>query len=599
MIYINGKEVKPYVGDYKPLTVYKGTEKLAGWTEQTLDNIKTAKLTNAYSTMKIFPYGKSGQKQNEVNYPEITMTLDSESGNYYLDGITTQNGTPSPDNVVDFVNTYPAGTYQTIINDKTYVITLNDDLRSITKGTTTADRLWLDITNAKAWIDKKVYITVFDNPQGWNQFKENVYTCTWSIPDYGIDITKHSSFARCNYFEEILNSELGTNIGMYTLNSAYLRVSYPGKTLEEFKEWITEKNETGKPLMAIFTLRYPVENLIDQNCYEWNVPSPNNKIDIENLSGDLVVKVVGNNILDYKNGWSKIISYDENLDAIYTTSYTNRILISPENNNKHYLYFKVKKRERGNEYPYNASWNLIKNGNVEKYNTGQDSEEFIELKYELEAGNKWEFLFYNRVYIKDMMLVVEETTTYEPYKEQTVTFPLGEQKLMKDGYLGENGVVNKRKQVVLDGTENYNNLKNNDTTMLFQMPVALTDALSTLATNKTKLICNYFSAYNCYSEDQIKNGICYHNDRRLMIRIQRDLLATQDVAGFKAWLAEQYSAGTPVIVEYEMREEETTAYTEEQQTAYEQLQKLKTYRTVTNISNNQDTNMKIMYKINN
>ena len=47
-------------------------------------------------------------------------------------------------------------------------------------------------------------------------------------------------------------------------------------------------------------------------------------------------------------------------------------------------------------------------------------------------------------------------TEYEPHKEQTVYFPLAEgQKLMEGSYLAEDGVHNKRKQVVLDGTKNW------------------------------------------------------------------------------------------------------------------------------------------------
>ena len=70
----------------------------------------------------------------------------------------------------------------------------------------------------------------------------------------------------------------------------------------------------------------------------------------------------------------------------------------------------------------------------------------------------------------------------------------------------------------------------------------------------------------------------------------------ESLSEFKAWLAEQYANGTPVIVEYVLAEEETTPYTEEQATAKKQIDSLKTYRTVTNISNNQNTNMVLTYK---
>ena len=543
--------------------------------------------------------GKSEQVQEE-NYPEITMTLDSESGNYYLDGITTQNGTPSPDNMVDFVNTYPAGTYQTIINDKTYVITLNDDLRSITKGTTTADRLWLDITNAKAWIDKKVYITVFDNPQGWNQFKENVYTCTWSIPDYGIDITKHSSFARCNYFEEILNSELGTNIGMYTLNSAYLKVSYPGKTLEEFKEWITEKNETGKPLMAIFTLRYPVENLIDQNCYEWNVPSPNNKIDIENVSGDLKVKAIAKNLFNIndenigKVNCSEVLIEGNSITITSINSATTSRVDFPVNypvnkpleisfdatiisqdllsENVVRIYFRKDSQTYGT---IELTKNNLKNHYSSKINAipEKDIKLWLYVKSVAKQGTI-------KVKFENIQIEVGETATeFEEYKEQTVTFPLGEQKLMKDGYLADNGIHNKRKQIVLDGTETIE-----------KGGVISIDIGNGALTWSEDVLSNYFKS----------PGIIVGNNGNIWIYYGTNRypeFADYTAEEFKSWLAEKYNSGNRVIIEYPLAEEETTPYTTEQQTAYNTLQKFKTYRTTTNISNSQDTNMQLTYKM--
>ena len=57
----------------------------------------------------------------------------------------------------------------------------------------------------------------------------------------------------------------------------------------------------------------------------------------------------------------------------------------------------------------------------------------------------------------------------------------------------------------------------------------------------------------------------------------------ENLEKFKAYLAEQKTAGTPVKLEYELETEEIEAYTEEQQTAYNQLQNAKTYKTVTNV----------------
>ncbi len=51
----------------------------------------------------------------------------------------------------------------------------------------------------------------------------------------------------------------------------------------------------------------------------------------------------------------------------------------------------------------------------------------------------------------------------------------------------------------------------------------------------------------------------------------------------KAFLSTQKQAGTPVVVEYKLAEEETEEYTEEQQEAYNKLKELTTYAGQTNI----------------
>ena len=52
---------------------------------------------------------------------------------------------------------------------------------------------------------------------------------------------------------------------------------------------------------------------------------------------------------------------------------------------------------------------------------------------------------------------------------------------------------------------------------------------------------------------------------------------------WKKWLSQQKEAGTPVIVELELAEEEIEPYTEEQQEAYNKLQNVLSYYNVTNV----------------
>lgn len=159
----------------------------------------------------------------------------------------------------------------------------------------------------------------------------------------------------------------------------------------------------------------------------------------------------------------------------------------------------------------------------------------------------------------------EETMpAYKPYQEQKVTFPLAEgQKLMEGSYLASDGIHNKRKQVVYNGTENWAFSPNKVCTFIKTLP----------SISKTG-ICTHYKSIKTASVFGIDTGIYLETSNSAIISDPR--FSTIDE--FKTYLQEQYSNGTPVIVEYKLAEEEIVPYTTEQQEAYNQLQKLKLYK---------------------
>ena len=342
-------------------------------------------------------------------------------------------------------------------------------------------------------------------------------------------------------------------------------------------------------------------------------PSPEYPSEIENVSGDLEIKVVGKNLFNINDkGMNKVncseVLIDGNSIAITsinvaTTSRLDFPINYPVNKplgisfdatiisedllseNAVRTYFRKDSQTYG---IIELTKNNLKNHYSSKINAvpEKDIKFWLYVKSVAKQGTV-------KVKFENIQIEVGETATdYEPYKEQVVTFPLGTQKLMQGGYLGENGVVNKRKQVVLTGNETWNT----DTTRKVFYTTLENSYSSNIQNSTGRSLCNFYKEY----------GSTLWNDTDLEIECGylinygsfdvRDLRFT-DVTEFKNWLAEQYTNGTPVIVEYELEEEETTPYTEEQRTAYNALQALKTYRTITNISNNQDTNMELTYKM--
>lgn len=165
---------------------------------------------------------------------------------------------------------------------------------------------------------------------------------------------------------------------------------------------------------------------------------------------------------------------------------------------------------------------------------------------------------------------VEEGTTatrYSPYTENPV-------KLMEGSYCADDGFHHQRKQIVLDGSEIWG-----------------VDA-----------DCYYLSD-SSYKMPSF--GLCSHaiyKNKDNILSPTSEFVLTQsgsnyieftkyifsNVEDFKSWLAEQYTNGTPVIIEYEVEEEWIQPYTEHQREQYEELKKATTYTGTTHIYSTND-----------
>ena len=153
-------------------------------------------------------------------------------------------------------------------------------------------------------------------------------------------------------------------------------------------------------------------------------------------------------------------------------------------------------------------------------------------------------------------------TDYEPYKSQVAYFPLSEgQKLMEGSYLADDGIHHSRKQLILDGTETW---LLEGTNAYIKIP----DARGTI---NSVVISNYFKyEANPSVWGQIRFGKTNNN-----LIIYDVVTEKGSLADFKTWLATKHTNGTPVILEYELAEEEIVPYTETQQEAWEKLRHFK------------------------
>lgn len=179
-------------------------------------------------------------------------------------------------------------------------------------------------------------------------------------------------------------------------------------------------------------------------------------------------------------------------------------------------------------------------------------------------------------------------TELEKYKSNSWIFPLEPgQKLYEGSYLAEDGIHNIRTQIKL--LSSGGNL--------------FVSALGTYQvfgkTQKgikqgSRLLSNYFKDYGSVNAIKDAVGIANNNstDR---IYVSNGISTTLDE--FKDWLNKCENAGRPVILEYELAEEEIIPYTPEQQEIYSQLQNLKLFRGCNHITvkSNVKSTIKLSY----
>lgn len=174
--------------------------------------------------------------------------------------------------------------------------------------------------------------------------------------------------------------------------------------------------------------------------------------------------------------------------------------------------------------------------------------------------------FKTKIMIEKGMVV----TDYEPHQQQTEYFPLSEgQKLMKGSYLADDGIHHSRKQVVFDGSDDENWTQNGPN----QGYGIVIDNVGGNAVDKvtSSVLCDKLTAVpqsTIYTGSAI-NGVASIGGTMHKLYVRFDSSITT-VALLREKLAE-----SPILIEYELAEEEIVPYTETQQEAWEKLRHFK------------------------
>ena len=312
-------------------------------------------------------------------------------------------------------------------------------------------------------------------------------------------------------------------------------------------------------------------------------PSPKFPSKIENVENDVKMTVYNKNLFDGNFTTNGIWNDDGSINYVIQSKLYWRTDFIKIPNTKIYfsdkmissfssailLEFDVKRQfiALNKIYQVNSNLNKISLNSNTKY---------IAIQWNLQQGNEITNIF--------TKLQIEENTAatdYIQHEEQSIIFPLVEgQKLYEGSYLAKEGIHNKRKQVILNGKEEWNlGGRQFDKCMTFY--IYRKDG----NTSGTK-ICNLFKfddmAYIDKKDIECVTNNVLNGTPLIIIQIEKSRLKTENVAGFQEYLSGQYNAGKPMVVEYELATEEIIPYTPEQQAVIDKI--LYTYKNVTNIS---------------
>lgn len=189
-------------------------------------------------------------------------------------------------------------------------------------------------------------------------------------------------------------------------------------------------------------------------------------------------------------------------------------------------------------------------------------------------------------------------TDFIEHEEQLITFPLSEgQKLMKGDYLARDGIHHVRKQIELDGTENWvvDNQASPSTCLGWKILVDDYVGYEGEFAPHGDILCSHFVDRKTYNNEL--DGISGGWGKWIFIKMKVEDLSSPDITGFKAFLLQQKQAGTPVIVEYELAEEEIEEYTEAQKEIYNNLTHLIMYNGQNTLSSSNGLKPQLKWEI--
>lgn len=316
-----------------------------------------------------------------------------------------------------------------------------------------------------------------------------------------------------------------------------------------------------------------------------------------------LVKGMGALNLDEEDFVTVTVDNSGGTSTKYYNVYTNPSkLIKP--NTKYYLIMEIKKvsgtgnifNHSTNETDHKPQFSGSKGYNFTNLIVGDIKIDEITSLEDLTNSNSMlrTFLSFNTGQsgsITFRISVLEEEPTaeifeYTKYEQQTKIMPI-QQEMLEGDYI-EDVEHHGWNKLILDGTENIQTNPFGTNSFIITLP---TSAPAKISETEIIVLSTHFKGIALEDRGNSGDNVCYIESTGLTFTIRNTEFTTLEA--FKSYLAEQYSAGTPVIVYYKLATPIDLELTEEQKEA----KKINTYKNVTNIvADNELATLDVTYK---
>ena len=515
--------------------------------------------------------GKNIHIEDSAEEPFVDISLHGES---------TQNGTPTSDNLVEIENIEGKNKfdYESAINvenltyDNTYAFFEIKNIKPNTAYTISNLKL-TDLTN----LGYSVYAGLtIGNTYSTGPGKA-FYSCIYNnVYKNGIGVVTGYSGTKAN------GGKLYFCIATTNTNKDLAYERFIKICSMVFDKAQIEEGTVATPYVPYNSLEFKVEG---KN--KFNVQDTNNVTEGITVDNEGWITVTGDNTDGTATKYFNY--YTNNLNLKTGTNFNVIAEVKNVSGTGNASFVSVNSSSQQFKTNFYRNFSVLANNTI--YNSiNETSDEFLgntglRTFISFSAGQSGSITF--RISVLEDTTITSEKFDYEPYKSQVATFPLGEEKLMEGSYLADDGIHHKRKQVVFDGSDDESWTANGSN----QGYGIVIDNVggNTVGNVTSSVLCDKLTAVpqNTIYNGSAINGVASYGGTVSKLYVRFDSSITSGS------LLREKLAESPILIEYELSEPETVPYTAEQQEAWEKIKAMYTYKNITNITS--DAYAKVTY----